>query len=503
MSRPVAPSPTARPASPSSPLLQGNLRNCILASVFASPVGFLSAPGNHLVAALLTGKLAVAPVLYGWLISLPFWANALQAVLTPWIQHCVSSRRLSIVATTTHGCAWLGIGVAVGFMHRPPGSLDTALLVVLFGVAALASTMAAIGWTAWVHEWVPSRVRGRFFGQSSRWAQTAHVAFLLLSAAVLGQWADSLLPLQALLIGAALLRLGSAASQVRIRELPALRRNEERLPWRAQLALLRHDKPYLRLVSFYAAWGASPAFFGPFMAVFMFEELHLTVSQVGQMMVAASVCGMIALPFWGRMADRHGHKPVMLFGLIIWTLSLYGWCFLTPERTPWLWPIWVVGGLFGSGFTLGWFNLQLKLLPPAAKTLGVSLNLALSSICAAIAPVVGGHLLEALFATGFPRLGVYQSISAVQPTLALLSCLVLLRVHEPAAGSLREVVGAMSSLRSLSALLGLGFITNRLFTTRAPRRTPSRSLGRRAVTPEVFRETNPPPLPVRRQREDS
>jgi hypothetical protein len=55
----------------------------------------------------------------------------------------------------------------------------------------------------------------------------------------------------------------------------------------------------------------------------------------------------------------------------------------------------------------------------------------------------------------------------LQPVLSLVAAGVLLRVHEPAAGSLTMVFGAMRNIRTLGGVLGLDFLINYVFF-RAP-----------------------------------
>jgi hypothetical protein len=51
----------------------------------------------------------------------------------------------------------------------------------------------------------------------------------------------------------------------------------------------------------------------------------------------------------------------------------------------------------------------------------------------------------------------------VQPVLALVGAMLLLRVHEPRASSLTMVFGAMRNIRTLSGVFGLSFLVNHVF----------------------------------------
>jgi len=104
-----------------------------------------------------------------------------------------------------------------------------------------------------------------------------------------------------------------------------------------------------------------------------------------------------------------------------------------------------------------------------AKNLAIGLNLAMSSLLAAVAPVAGGWILSRSLARGTDPLAVYHACFILQPVLALAGCTLLLRVREPQASSLTMVFGAMRNIRTLSGVLGLSFLTNYIFFKAPPR----------------------------------
>jgi hypothetical protein len=126
--------------------------------------------------------------------------------------------------------------------------------------------------------------------------------------------------------------------------------------------------------------------------------------------------------------------------------------------------MWAWGGVFVAGFVLGQFTLFLKLIPAQARNLSIGLNLALISLMAAVAPVCGGATLDWALARwpGHP-LEVYHACFLVQPTLALIGTAVLLRIHEPQAGSFTSVLGAVGSIRTLSDIFGLSTLVDYIF----------------------------------------
>jgi MFS family permease len=168
------------------------------------------------------------------------------------------------------------------------------------------------------------------------------------------------------------------------------------------------------------------------------------------------------------MLDRFGNKPVMVFSIVAWMTPGYLWLFVEPGRTWMLYPMWAWGGFISAGFMLGSFNLLLKLVPPGAKTISISIQVAATALATAIAPVIGGSVLDLFRELGVERLDVIHGVAVFHHTAVIATAFALHRVTEPASTSLRQVVGAMLSYRQIGALLGVSFLGQYTFLRRRP-----------------------------------
>ena len=243
---------------------------------------------------------------------------------------------------------------------------------------------------------------------------------------------------------------------------------------RQQLDVVFKSRSLLVFIAFGAVWSFAANCFGPFYHIFLFEELGFSAFDVGVLFTLAQLGGALSLPAWGLLLDRYGNKAVMTVSLILWQVQNLLWCFLTPQNSEMLYAMWLWGGITSAGFILGQFTILLRLIPVEAKNLAIGVNLAVTSLFAAIAPITGGKILTwALAHWSADPLVVYHVCFVLQPVLALGGCLLLLRVHEPQASSLTMVFGAMRNIRTLSGLLGLTFLTNYIFF-KAPRKEPAR-----------------------------
>lgn len=463
---------TAAHPSPSShrEVLRRGLRASTFEGVLATPVVTMSLPVNIFMTALVAKGFPLSKPDIGGVSSLPFACNFLQVFITPLVTRWLRAKPTAIVAAFLHTCCWAWLGwMLPSLSPTDPVATGRFLLLWVF-VASLFNAVLAVVWNGWMHDLVPGRLRGRYFGQRNRYCQGATLAFVLSVGCVLSWGSYSARTFQAIIAGACLCRLVSLWYFWRMpdRQIPA-REKPVQLPLLQQVAVVRRSTSFLLFIVFGALWSFAANCFGPFYHVFLFEQLNFSGVEVGILATLAALGGMIALPVWGGLLDRYGNKACMAVALSLWQAQNFLWCFLTPANSALLYGMWFWGGGLSAGFILGQFTILLKLIPAEARSLAIGLNLAVTSAVAALSPIAGGAVLLRLSALGYEPIDLYHLVFLVQPVVALLSCILLLRIEEPASSSLASVVGAMRNIRTLSGVLGLSFFVNYLFVPPAER----------------------------------
>jgi MFS family permease len=424
--------------------------------ILAMPWNFLSLPGNYIMAALLTQYFGLGKVTYGFLVSLPMWSNAAQIVLLPWLARFLTPKDLAL------GMGWLNIGMwtmlaaVLPYLPADDPHGTSRLFVVFFVVASLSAAFVGVGWTSWVRVWVPSKLRGKYFGKRNRWLNLGTVVFLLLALALFEADETALWPYQVLIIVAVLARYGSLIWQ------HGIRTNAEHLDvvghgWVEQLRLNLAAPGLVRFIIF-AAWTSFwMAFAGPFVPVFSFEELGIAPGTFTILVILATGSGIFGWWFWGRGVDRHGCLPVLVIGLTLWELQNYLWAVLSRDTVWLLYPMWLFGGFVSVAYFAASFNFLLKLVPASAKVTGVSLHLALTSLAAAIAPIIAGVLLTHYIAAG-TGLTAYRIGFVVKSTAILAGLLLIRGVREPQRITQPSLTGAFRTVRQLIAAQGASFL---------------------------------------------
>jgi Na+/melibiose symporter-like transporter len=446
--------------------LRRGLRASTIEGVFAAPIVTMSLPVNVFTTALVAKGFPLSKPMIGSISSMPFVCNFLQVLITPLVTRWLPPRGTAIIAAALHTLCWLWLGWKLPSLSPTDPVATGSFLLLWFFVSSLFNSVLGVVWNGWMHDLVPSRLRGRYFSQRNRIGQGAILVFVLAAGGVLS-WGDySARVFQAVIAGACLCRV---ISLYYFWQMPGQRpagRTQAAppaLPLIEQFRIVRGARSLLLFIAFGALWNFAANCFGPFYHVFLFEQLNFSGTQVGILATLTALGGMISLPVWGGLLDRFGNKPTMAVGLVLWQVQNFLWCVLTPANSVMLYAMWFWGGCLSAGFVLGQFTLLLKLIPGEARSLAIGLNVAVTSLVAAISPVIGGQVLGWLLAHGYAALDVYHAVFLVQPVVALLACILLLRIREPASSSVASVVGAMRNIRTLSGVLGLSFFVNYLF----------------------------------------
>lgn len=440
-----------------------SLRLCTLDGIMAMPIVTMALPVNVFMTALVAKAFVLPKMTIGLISALPFIGNFLQILVSTLLTRWKPPKTITVAAAALNLGTWIALGIFLPWVPRDDPETAGQMLIAWFLISSCFGAVAGVTWNAWIQEWVPYRLRGKYFGRRNGMLQISTLSFILIAGWSLAKWDYAIPVFQLLIAGAAFMRVFSLRFQwispTRARKhtlVPAL-------PLRDQLGVVLKARSLLVFIAFGAVWSFAANCFGPFYHVFMFEQIGFSAFEVGVLAMLSQLGGVLSLPAWGKLLDRYGNKSVMTFSLILWQVQNFAWCFLTPENSDILYGMWIWGGITSAGFVLGQFTILLRLIPLQAKSLAIGTNLAVTSLVAAIAPITGGAVLSWALGRWENALDVYHVCFLLQPVLALVGSTLLLRVHEPQASSLTMVFGAMRNIRTLSGVLGLSFLVNYVF----------------------------------------
>jgi MFS family permease len=372
----------------------------------------------------------------GLLGAIPFLAQLFQMVGAYLVDRWAERRR-EIVATLGFAArgSWFVLALLPFIIHRTSIPIMPSILVA-FLFYQLAYCASGPGWVAWLSVLVPERLRGRYLGRRNLVTEIVG----MLTALCAGLAIDTFRAAERERLGFAVLQLVAAAAGItcfllmRRQPDPGHHTPEPELKWRYLLRPL-HDVRFRWLCGFNLCWSFGLNVCTPFFNAHLLKNLHWDFKHLALLGVLSSVVAVVMNPVWGRLADRHGYKPLLkLCALGLLHLPLY--YVFCPWNTSW--PIYMTSilyGLFWSGFNLAMFSLTLASLPLSARAMGAAVFSAVTGPATFLSGVLSGSLAQNLGAVHwqFGALVVvnYQLLFLLSILLRVPTFALLRRIHEP------------------------------------------------------------------------
>jgi len=155
----------------------------------------------------------------------------------------------------------------------------------------------------------------------------------------------------------------------------------------------------------------------PFFALYLTQKFDIGMSTVGILFAIFSISGMIGSALGGAIADRMGRKVVIIFSLILSSLSALGMGF-APTIGIFVAVVAVVGTLSNIGHPAH-EAVVADLLPPHKRAEGYGIIRVVFNLAVIIAPPIAGLLISRSYLTLFLVDAVISLISAAIVLFAL------------------------------------------------------------------------------------
>jgi MFS family permease len=342
------------------------------------------------------------------------------------------------------------------------GRAGVVFVIALLGISGAVLNVTVPLWLSWMADLIPRRVLNRFWGGRQRWMYVTWTLSFLAIAVFVGRTRLSVLtvfPILATL--AAVAGITDIVLFAWVRE-PSNRVMRGKPVLETLLAPLR-SRAYRPFIVYSCAWSATTLFAASFMQVYMLSDLGLSVWETSLIWCAIGVGMALASPFWGRLADRHGHRPILRVALSMKSVIVLTFCLVTPGTARWLLPVvFLFDSLWESGLLVAANGYMLTIAPQQNRSMFIAAITGLAGICGGLGAIAGGAFLEALGNVSWEAFGRvwtrYQLLFLLNVFMRLGCILLVRRVHEPlATGSTRllHYLGGIWPLRFL--LFPVGF----------------------------------------------
>jgi len=279
-----------------------------------------------------------------------------------------------------------------------PSASRELLILVFIGCVAMHTAMMHFAtplWFSWMGDLIPERILNRYWAERHRYLQLTWAATFLAVAGV----AYLANHLSSALIFPFLATVGVVAGVVDIIlfhwvDEPPNSRTGMRRPWELFMEPLRH-REYRTFVIFNCSFSGATMLAAAFMQIYVLKVLLIPRWQASLMWCVIGLGSFFVARFWGRMADRHGHRPILLICVALKPLIVVVFLFVSQPWGPLVLTIaFFFDSMLNAGYYIAMTGYKLKMAPRENRPMFVAATLALSGIVGGLAAIAGGWLLR-------------------------------------------------------------------------------------------------------------
>ncbi|MDQ7780212.1 MAG: MFS transporter [Planctomycetota bacterium] len=409
---------------------------------------------------------------FGLIAALPTLGTLVQIPAAYWFQKAPSRKPLTVISSFVSRFVWI-VTPFLPFLFP----LSTALWIFL-GVFAFHCgilNVAANGWTSWMSDIVPRKMRGRYFSRRnmiisivSLFVGTAAAYFVdflkegrpfgrtiagILSPIIgfMKDWAagstDTVLKTKVELAGIGLLFF--VASIAAVVSAYLLTRQPE--PKREFGKDVRHasffgsarevfaNKPFFSFLVFMTVWNFLNGFSAPLWVPYLYNQLKMSYAMVAWLGVLAGVIRIFVLPIWGRLVDRFGNRPVLRLSILVIGFHPLMWPIASPS---FLLPIYIdtiSSAIMWPAVEVAAFNLLLGSTPKERKEMFYAVYAATTGVAFSVTPLITGKVMDLAKFYGYELQAIVVFFCGVAAA-RFAAQLLLMRVKEEGARSVLYMV---------------------------------------------------------------
>lgn len=391
---------------------------------------------------------------FGLMAAIPFVA-ALGQLPGSFILERYGHRKLFfLVGNLIHRGLWLVIALIPWVV--PSGSGPVALIL-LMALSATLGNVVGPCWYSWLLDLVPSRIRARFISRRVQAGQMVSLTLTMITGVML-DYAERTSGLALSRMLSVLLAAAAIPGIIDILYfLPVPSRQVQghnhhfgmRNLFREPLA----NRSFRWYLVFTAMLTFSTGFMGQFTWLYVFDVVNVSNLMANILLIALpQLVALSSAPFWGRMIDRLGRKPVaiiagagMVHGAVVWIFVSEGHLF--PGYAGIL-----LAAFAWPGLELASYNILLGLVERKAGTAKNTAYVAINSVVVAVAGLLSGlfggvlaHNLKDWHGAWFGLPVTYHGILFLTSSvLRIVGLGAIMKIEEPGAFSTRSAFRHMA-----------------------------------------------------------
>lgn len=454
--------PSTSPAGTLSPetskaAIRTSLRASTIDGVFATV--FSNIAGGVLLSNFLV-ELDASAIEVGMLASIPMLANLLQPIGAYFSERTNSRHNYCLWVYGPSRLLWLILVVGIALFSW--GKAETHQLINwTLAIVFLSHFLGAFGsasWLSWLAVLVPRRLRGRYFGLRNSAASLTSLVSVPILGWMVSAWGGGSIQGYGIVlllgIAAGIISLGFQFFMVDVN--PQV---QHQVPNEPQEAIETFNSPawlevfkdpnFLRFLLYIGVWMFAVNLSAPFFNLYLLDNLSLDIRWVTLYNSLAAGANMLMLVVWGRIADRVGNRPLLMFSGILVAITPLLWLGTSTNNwSLWLWlpALHLLTGGTWAAIDLCSNNLQIGVAPTRNQASYFAIAAAVAGVSGAIGTTAGGLL------TQFADYGGLPGLFALSSVVRLVALLPLIFVHERHGQSLRQVMQVLFPAKTVAVV---------------------------------------------------
>jgi len=350
--------------------------------------------------------------------AMPYLAAILSQIPGAKLTEVYSRLHINIIINTLSRLLWIPIILIPVFFKSHP----LLTLLIYYFLTQFAEWLALPAWTSLAGDFVPEKFRGRYFARRNVLMGIFGMTASVVGAAYLDLFSKTnYAGFSTIFLVGILFGLWSAYLYSKMKETPY--REKQHYKMKDFFKIKGEFRKFVLIMLFF---NFSYMLASPFFIVYMLKSVNISYTLLMISFALAGLSKIIANPYWGRISDRIGDKPVAILGIFGTALVPFIFLFVT-ESTVWLiFVAQMISGIFWAGVMLSSFNLLLD-LSPHHRVIKAAKYSMLTSVPLIIAPIAGGYIADnsIFILSGIPL------IFAISFLLRATSAVLMFAIKEP------------------------------------------------------------------------
>ncbi len=293
-------------------------------------------------------------------------------------------------------------------------------------------------WLSWMGDYLPKKGLNTFWGVRHLWMQlTAATALLASGLFLLSPESDFQAGYATLVAVATVVGVVDILMFFKVNEPPVTPLPQAGL-WEV-LSGPFHHRGFRSFIGFTCFWHVSAMIGAPFISLYLFEVVGMSLFQVLLLWTFSWIGGAISSRWLGRLAEEYGNRPVLIICTTLKSINMIA-LLLTGSGHPWLallWlaPVFMIDMALNTGIAIANNGFMLKHSPAANRTMFIAAGTAVAGLAGGITSVLCGWYLITMngwsTTIGPYQLNGFRTLFLVSLLMRLVATVLVKRVHEP------------------------------------------------------------------------